>query len=79
MTIEQLEQRLLELPADERARIAKLLIESLDPPTDEVEQASIEEAWKVEIDRRIEQIDRGEVELIPAEEVFARIRGRFSL
>lgn len=74
-----LEQRLLELPADERARIAKLLIESLDPPTDEVEQASIEEAWKIEIDRRIEQIDRGEVDLIPAEEVFARIRGRSSL
>lgn len=79
MTIEQLEQRLLELPADERARIAKLLIESLGPSTDEVEQAAIEEAWKVEIDRRIEQIDHGEVELIPAEEVFARIRERFSL
>jgi len=31
------------------------------------------------IDRRIEQIDRGEVELIPAEEVFARIRERLSL
>lgn len=78
MTIEQLEQWLLELPTDERARIARLLIESLDAPADEVEQAAIEEAWKAEIDRRIEEIDRGEVELLPAAEVFARMRARSS-
>lgn len=79
MTIEQLERQLLELPADERARIARRLIESLDDPTDEVDEEAVETAWKVEIERRIEQMDRGEVEMIPAEEVFARIRERFSL
>lgn len=79
MTIEQLERQLLELPANERARIAKRLIESLDHPADEVDEAAVETAWKVEIERRIEQMDRGEVEMIPAEEVFARIGERFSL
>lgn len=79
MTIEQLERQLLELPADERARIARRLIESLDDPTDEVDEEAVETAWKVEIERRIEQMDRGEVEMIPAEEVFAKIRERFSL
>lgn len=79
MTIEQLERQLLELPANERARIARRLIESLDDPTDEVDEEAVETAWKVEIERRIEQMDRGEVEMIPAEEVFARIRERFSL
>ena len=75
MTTEELERQLLELPADERARIARRLIESLDDPTDE---AAIETAWNLEIKRRIEEMDRGEVEMIPAEEVFARIRERLS-
>jgi len=79
MTIEQLERQLLELPANERARIARRLIESLDHPAGDVDEAAIEAAWKVEIERRIEQMDRGEIEMIPAEEVFARIRERFSL
>jgi len=46
------------------------LIESLDGPPDE----GADEAWRVEIERRIGQIERGEVELIPGEEVFARLR-----
>jgi putative addiction module component (TIGR02574 family) len=79
MTIEQLERQLLELPANERARIARRLIESLDDPADKVDEGAVETAWKVEIERRIEQMDRGEVEMIPAEEVFAKIRERFSL
>jgi putative addiction module component (TIGR02574 family) len=73
MTIEQLEQQLLELPADERARLAKRLIESLDPESGDIDEAAIEHAWKVEIERRIEAMDRGEVEMIPAEAAIARI------
>jgi len=46
------------------------LIESLDGPPDE----GADEAWRVEIERRIGQIERGEVELIPGEEAFARLR-----
>ena len=34
----------------------------------------IEAAWKAEIDRRIEEIQSGRVQAIPAEEVSARIR-----
>lgn len=79
MTIEQLERQLLGLPVNERARIARRLIESLDDPTDEVDEAAVEAAWRVEIEGHIEQMDRGEVDLIPAEEVLARIRERFSL
>ena len=47
-------------------------IDSLDGPPDE----GADEAWRVEIERRIGQLERGEVELIPGEEVFARLRRR---
>jgi len=56
----------------ERAEVALSLIESLDGSPDE----GADEAWRVEIERRISQIERGEVELIPGEEVFARLRRR---
>ena len=37
-----------------------------------------EEAWKEEVERRIDEVESGEVELIPGEEVFARMRERYS-
>lgn len=36
----------------------------------------IERAWREECDRRVEAMDRGDMELIPHDEVFKRIRGR---
>ena len=36
----------------------------------------VEEAWRVEIKRRVDQIVRGEVQLIPGDEVFERARRR---
>jgi len=32
----------------------------------------LDAAWEAEIDRRVAEIERGEVEGVPAEEVFAR-------
>jgi len=60
------------LPETERAELALSLIESLDGSPD----ADVEESWRLEIDRRIGQIERGEVQLIPGDEVFARLRRR---
>ena len=36
----------------------------------------IEQAWREECDRRVAAMDRGDMELIPAEGVFERIRAR---
>lgn len=47
-------------------------VESLDGPPD----ADVEEAWRLEIERRMGQIERGEVQLIPGDEVIARLRRR---
>lgn len=71
-TLMELKQKAAELSDAERADLALSLIESLDGPAD----PDVEETWRIEIERRIGQIDRGEVELIPGDEVFARLRRR---
>jgi len=37
----------------------------------------VEEAWKEEVERRIEEVESGDVKLIPGEEVFATMRERY--
>ena len=71
-TLTELKQKASQLSEAERAELALSLIESLDGPGD----PDVEEAWRVEIERRIGQIDRGEVQLIPGDEVFAKLRRR---
>jgi len=68
----ELKQKAAQLPEAERAELALVLIESLDGPAD----AGVEEAWRVEIEHRVAQVERGEVELIPGDEVFERLRRR---
>lgn len=67
-----LKEKAAQLSEAERAELALSLIESLDGPAD----PDVEEAWRIEVERRIGQIERGEVELIPGDEVFARLRRR---
>ena len=58
-----------DLPESERATLAGLLIESLEPPPD----PEIEEIWAEEAERRWQQIEAGTTETIPWEEVRARL------
>ena len=66
----ELKQKAAQLSESERAELALAIIESLDGDID----TGVDEAWRVEIERRIAEIDRGEVQLIPGDEVFARLR-----
>lgn len=75
MSRDELEAAVLNLPETDRARLAHILIESLD----EVEAAGeLDSDWIAEVDRRAEQILNGEVELIPGEEVFRDALRRIS-
>ena len=58
------------LTPGDRSRLVDLLLESLH----ESPIAEIEAAWEKEIDRRLAEHDRGEVQAIDAEEVFAKAR-----
>ena len=64
-----------QLPERDRATLAGLLIETLDPVSEsDVEAAQLEEMPE-EIRRRVAEIDAGTVELIPWEEVRAELFG----
>ena len=55
--------------AEERAKLAEALIESLHSPL-----ADIEAAWAKEIEDRVTAFDRGEMQAYAAEDVFAEAR-----
>jgi putative addiction module component (TIGR02574 family) len=57
------------LAAEERAKLAETLIESLHSPL-----ADIEAAWAKEIEDRVTAFDRGEMQAYAAEDVFAEAR-----
>src|ERR1700716_2935440 len=61
-----------QLPERDRATLAGLLIETLDP----VSEPDVEAAWSEEIKRRLTEIDAGTVELIPWEGVRAELFGQ---
>ncbi len=71
MTIDQLEQEVLKLPAEQRAKLAERIISSLD------EEAEIEVEWLAEVRRRDAALDSGNVEGIPLEDALVSIRSRF--
>ena len=71
-TIEDIENEIRSLSADDRMHLLRDLIADLDGPMDE----DVEKAWIEEAERRYEDLKEGEVELIPAEEVFSKARAR---
>ena len=66
--LEILEAEALKLTSSERAAFAQMLLASLD------EDAEIDEAWAVEIDRRIAEVESGRVQPIPIAEALAQVR-----
>jgi putative addiction module component (TIGR02574 family) len=63
----------LSLPVEARVQLVEKLIESLNLPT----QSEVEEAWAKEVERRIAEDERGEVKMIPGEEVIAELRRKY--
>jgi putative addiction module component (TIGR02574 family) len=68
-TVVTLFREAADLDEGERATLAGLLLESLDQPP----IPGVEAAWAEEIERRVKELDAGEVELVPWEEVKARL------
>ncbi len=60
------------LSEEERATLAGLLIESLESEVD----SDVEEAWRVEIERRVAELDSGTAKTVPWEVVKAKLLGR---
>ena len=69
---QQLLESALALPDSDRAEIAASLIQSLDAESDD----DVDAAWALEIQRRIQSIDNGEVKLVPWDDVMREMRDR---
>jgi len=70
MNIQAIEQEVLHLPIEDRARLAEKLLSSLDA----LSEQEIEKLWLVEAQRRASEIDNGTVLLVSAEEVERKIQ-----
>ena len=66
----KLEAKVLKLPPEQRARLAQRLISSLDQASD----PESEEFWIREAERRLEDLESGSVEPVPAERVLEKAR-----
>jgi putative addiction module component (TIGR02574 family) len=69
-TAAELANRGRQLPREERERLVDELLESLNEPA----AAELDAAWSSEIERRLAAYDRGEIQALSAEEVFAKAR-----
>jgi putative addiction module component (TIGR02574 family) len=59
----------LALPADARLNLVEELLASLNLPP----QPEVDKLWAKEAERRIAQIDKGEVAMVSGDKVFAKI------
>jgi putative addiction module component (TIGR02574 family) len=70
--VEQLKSQANALSAAERADLAYFLLTTLEP-----EEEGVDEAWRVEIARRVADIRNGTAVGRPAEEVLTELRERY--
>ena len=68
--VDELSARAKTLPAEDRARLAEELLESLEGEA----EAEADAAWDREIERRVAEIESGGVKLIAGEDVHAEAR-----
>ena len=69
-TIEQLAEQAMSLPTESRARLADLLVESLDAD----ELGRIDQLWAAEAKRRRDEVRTGRVKTVPGEEALRKVR-----
>lgn len=64
----------MKLSDAERAQIAGKLLETLDPPGQDLSEAEHAALWEAEIARRIEDLDSGQVKTVAWEDVRSWLR-----
>ncbi len=70
-TYEEVVSAALSLSPEARAVLAEQLLASL-----ETSQEEVDAAWRVEIERRVKEIEEGRVRLIPGEQVMSELRAQ---
>lgn len=67
-------RKALHLTEGERADLAGMLLESIEPAPD----PGVEQLWLAEVERRMEQLDSGQVQSIPWEQVRTRLHSQLN-
>jgi putative addiction module component (TIGR02574 family) len=74
MSLEEIEDEIKKLNLKDRAALAKWIVESLD----DLSKAEVDALWAEEAERRLDEMERGQVTEIPAKEVLRRARAVIS-
>ena len=69
-TVEQLAEQAMSLPTESRARLADLLVESLDAN----DLGPIDRIWAAEAIRRRDEVRAGRAQAIPGDEALRKVR-----
>ena len=69
-TLAELEQQARQLSATERARLAELLLESLNTTT----SSEVDTAWQLEVKERVAAYENGKTDVFAADQVFTEAR-----
>ena len=68
---EELISEAISLPIEIRLQLVERLLESLNPS-----HKDIDELWAIEAEKRVAEIEKGEVKTVPGEEVFRKLHDR---
>ncbi|MCF8107723.1 MAG: addiction module protein [Desulfohalobiaceae bacterium] len=72
MTMKEIEAEIKKLDLKDRSALAKLIVESLD----ELTESEVEKLWAEEAERRLDEMEQGQVTEISAVDVIRRARDR---
>jgi putative addiction module component (TIGR02574 family) len=68
---ENLKATLSSLPESDREELANFLLQSLD------QEDTSQEAWDLELTRRLEEIETGRAKTVPADNLFRKLREKY--
>lgn len=73
MNVAEVEQAMLALDKRDLAALIHRGIQALDESETEASQAEVDVEWNAEFRRRIDEVESGQVELLTADDVDARV------
>ena len=73
LTTNELIEEAMNLPVELRAKLIETLIKSFNPAQDDIDKL-----WAIEAEKRISEVESGQVQLIDGEKVFADLRKRLN-
>lgn len=72
--IDRILDEVLALPCNVRIELVDKILASMNPPA----KPEIERLWAEEAERRVSELEKGEIAPIPGQEVFDRIRRKYT-